>query len=304
MDSVYRLCSDCGSKTAEFFCSCSDPETFLCEEHLSTHTAQVSEGEHQSWRITLLQCYKSPAFLHRLEAFPRVRDEAFSSIEQVNTAITELTNKVEEIKAALTVLCSEKVKELLDMKASLIKHISLALEEVERTLTEEEPLLNTLYGNFLRQYIEKTGPLEIFSFTIEICTPLLSVHSQLSPQYYPSTTLAAVWRDGAYLYNVQKEHLTRHVLSKNFGDGGSYVELDRRRLLCVGARPASSAVYLLELPSFQLSALPSLSTPRVNSGLAKVKDRIYAFGGLSDGEEVLSSCEKTEKARAGLSLGA
>ena len=106
------------------------------------------------------------------------------------------------------------------------------------------------------------------------------------------TTVAGVFEKKVFLYEIQSQQLFTHTLSADFGIGGSYVEADRNTLLCVGANPPSSAVHSLDLSSFQLSPLLSLSTPRAGTGLAKVKTHFYAFGG--EGKETLSSCEKLQ----------
>ena len=50
------------------------------------------------------------------------------------------------------------------------------------------------------------------------------------------------------------------TLPVNFGMGGSYLPLDRHTLMCIGAYPASTAVYALDLHSLILTALLSFST--------------------------------------------
>ena len=99
--------------------------------------------------------------------------------------------------------------------------------------------------------------------------------------------ITAVCGKTAFLYDTQGQLLSEHTLSVDFGVAGSYIEADRNTLLCVGG---SSAVYSLDLSSFQLSSLPSLCTPRAFAGLAQVNVHFYVFGGCADGR--LSSCEK------------
>jgi len=112
--------------------------------------------------------------------------------------------------------------------------------------------------------------------------------------YIHPTTMAGVWCDSAFLYNIQSQQITISTLSFGFGSGGSYIEADRgNALLCVGAFPASSAVHLLDLSSFQLSPLHCLCTPRAWAGLVKVNVHFYVFGGC-DGDDMLKSCEKMQ----------
>lgn len=291
-----RLCSCCAVKIAEFFCTCTDPETFLCDEHQLKHT-RTSAGGHTIWPLSQLPHYKNPGYLLRLKAFPRVREEATGCVWQVEKAIAELTASVDEMKAALSAFCVEKVRELQEIKANLQRDISLALEETERTLTENEPLLSTRYGPLLRDRTEKAAPLQLFSFTLETrpAHTFLSVTSKLTnPQdLLLPAKFAGVFNNRAFLYDIDTQEFTRCTLSINFGGSGSYVQLDKNRLLCVGAKNASDSVYVLELPSFQLNALPSLCIARKNAGLGKVEEHVYVFGG-DNGKVCLRSCEKMQ----------
>ena len=196
--------------------------------------------------------------------------------------IEEVTAKVEELRTALEVLYSEKMQELQEMKA----HVSASLEEVERTLAEEQPPLTTKFAPHIRHCTEHSAPLHLFTCSVSSSPALLQLTLQ-------PTTLAGVWCNTAFLYEVQSQQLTKHTLSVNFGYGGSYIECDKDTLLCVGGFPASSKVYSLNLSSFQLTSLPSLSTPRSSPGLAKVNTQFYAFGGYADPTS-LSSCEKMQ----------
>lgn len=121
-----------------------------------------------------------------------------------------------------------------------------------------------------------------------------AIHPKHTPLQTP-TKMVGIWRNTAFSYEIQSQQFSEHTLSVNFGVGGSCIQADRNTLLCVGANPASSAVYLLTLSTFQLSPLPSLFTPRDSAGLAKVNAHFYVLGGYNGGG-VLSSCEKMKLA--------
>jgi len=112
-----------------------------------------------------------------------------------------------------------------------------------------------------------------------------------SVEQLPLTRWAGVLFNTVFLYDVRSMLLLTHPLSCDFGFGGSCIEIDANTLLCVGASPDSSAVFALDLSSFQLQSWPSLVTPRRDVGLAKVKTQFYVFGGHY-GKTTLSSCEK------------
>lgn len=174
----------------------------------------------------------------------------------------ELTEKMKELQEGLTAVYNEKVKELLEIKDYLARSIPVALEEVERTLAEEDPLLISQFGPLLREYTEKPGLHQLFTYKVEASSSfnLLRVQTKLPDNYAlnPAPRYAGVFKDQAFTYSVNFESISSSRISVNFGEGGSYVELDRNRLLCVGAGPASSCVNVLNLSTFLLSPLPPL----------------------------------------------
>lgn len=102
-----------------------------------------------------------------------------------------------------------------------------------------------------------------------------------------SGKFAAVYFNKVELYDFATQQSTRHSLSVDFGDGGSYIELDANTMLCVGGFPPSARVYSLNLSSLQLTPLAGLHVPRCGAGVAKVTAWIYVFGGQGQ-----ISCEK------------
>lgn len=99
---------------------------------------------------------------------------------------------------------------------------------------------------------------------------------------------AAVHGNAVELYDTSTRQLTKHVLAGRFGDGASFVALDRSTLLCLGDYPPSTAVFELNLLSFQLISLCPLRVPRGKAGAVLLSDSVYAFGGVVEWK----SCEK------------
>lgn len=102
-----------------------------------------------------------------------------------------------------------------------------------------------------------------------------------------SGKFAAVYFNKVELYDFASRQSTRQNLSVDFGDGGSYIELDENTMLCVGGFPPTARVYSLNLNSVQLTPLAALRVPRCGAGVAKATAWIYVFGGQSQ-----ISCEK------------
>lgn len=121
---------------------------------------------------------------------------------------------------------------------------------------------------------------------LEVCCEVIKENPAI--KYF-----AAVWGNEVIRYHLKSQQTINFRLPFDFGKGGSYVALNRTALLCVGAEPASTDVFELDLSSFQLTALPRLNIPRNGAGIAKVADCIYVFGSWVDLKEpALKSCEK------------
>jgi len=294
MNSENRLCGDCRLKDAEFFCSCTEPEATLCASCLPSHTRKLSRKGHQSWSLCFLHLYKNPHYVERANAFTSVHAAVLSSLEEVDRAIAEFSAKVREVQAQLTTLCTEKVRQLQKLRAELARDLPIALEEVQETLGEEQPRLNSLYACLIRNCIEQATSLQLFTYSVTSGSMQafldLGFHIATLEDIRPAR-FAGVHANEAFLYDVKSQQVTRRTLPLNFGLGGSYVELDRNRLLCLGADSPSSAVYSLDLLSFQLSALPGLLAPVRYPGVAKMRSHIYLFGG-NDGQVALRTCAK------------
>lgn len=70
MSSEDQLCGNCKLKSAEFFCSDTEPKNFLCDSCLPQHTGKVSRQGHQSWLLPFLSLHKNPRYFesYTLEA--------------------------------------------------------------------------------------------------------------------------------------------------------------------------------------------------------------------------------------------
>jgi len=103
---------------------------------------------------------------------------------------------------------------------------------------------------------------------------------------------AAVWENKVERYHLKSQQSTTFTLPVKFGKGGSYIAMGRTTLMCLGADPASTAVYELDLSSAQLTDLPPLSVSRNGAGVAKAAHCVYVFGSWVGKKASLKSCEK------------
>jgi len=227
----------------------------------------------------------------RTEAFAQVRELAWSSVGQAGQLIEQYTAEVEQAIQALRTQLQQIVANLNEVKTELTWQVQVSLEEVEQTLPEDWPQFNSKYGAAFRQLLESPQPIDLFVFSSQpFALPTLTTRI-LSPVEIARDKFVAVYNNGVEVLHLRTQQVTQHALPVNFSVGGSFLELDRNTLLCVGARPPSAAVYALNLLTFQLNPLPRLSVPRNAPGLAKALGHIYAFGGY-DPPNHLISCEK------------
>jgi hypothetical protein len=103
---------------------------------------------------------------------------------------------------------------------------------------------------------------------------------------------AAVKLDTIEVHDLKSHKSIKRTLPVNFGEGGSYIQVDGQTLICLGARPPSTDVYKLDIFSFEITPLPPLRTPRCYSGVANANNFIYVFGGEEAPWKWLKSCEK------------
>lgn len=323
MNPENSLCASCRRKEAEVFCACISPEALLCGDCIRKHIINNPWKEHTTRPLSLLRSYKIPGFFPRLEArreaFPKVREEALNSLQSIDKAILEFTALVEQTLKDLLTHKEATTTKLRETQIYLSREVQFALEEVERTLGEDQPRLATLYGPAFRAMTEQSHSFQLFSFTLYSTAPtsLVSIQPRITPPQdilagsknavveLPSIPpqiakkplppcLAGVFKNTLTLHQVETQRTTRHTLSVDFGAGGSYSMLDESSLLCVGSYPASCSVYALDLLCFQLRSLPSLSAPRCAAGVAKVEGYAYVFGGQDCAGQSQNACSKLD----------
>lgn len=303
------------------FCACTDPETLLCGTCIRKHIISNPWKEHCARPLSLLRSYKIPGFFPRFEArrdaFPKVREQALASLQSIDKALAEFSALAQKTVREILIYAENTEKKLRETQVSLSREVQFALEEVERTLGEDQPRLNTLYGPAFRGMTEEPRPFQLFTFTLCSAPPqsTLCIQSQIIPPQdlfdqkemqkvsVPSSplppakeatpqSLASVFKNTLTLYNLETELVTHHPLSVDFGAGGSYVLLDHRTLLCIGSYPASCSVYELDLLSFKLRSVQELLSPRCAAGVAKAEGSVYVFGGEDTARRGLNSCSK------------
>lgn len=182
MEAGNRHCMGCRLRLAELFCTCTEQEIFLCGACFLDHSQKKSRKGHHTWPVSELFSYKDPHFFDRQEAFPAVQAQAREGVAEVERAIGEyraLANKIiKEIRTSV----QRTIEELTGIKAQLSVNVEDGLEEVGRTLSDQQPLLRSKYGPVFRALLEIPNPFQLFVFTPPACS--VSPQSLLSFQYH------------------------------------------------------------------------------------------------------------------------
>lgn len=300
MSSLNDLCTLCRLRSGSMFCPCTTPETVMCTRCIDEHNMKNCRTVHQALPIEQLPHYKAPGYFDRLkirmDSIAQVREQALDNISEVDRAIDEYNLRVEAAIWEVMTNARKVVAELSEMKAELTREINAALTEVERTLVEDQPILITQYGPAFRGLAQRFRPFHLFRLDIQALAPqttvsgtsfrLQRVQEDLTREWLP-----LVYGNTADLHNLSTSTSEKNLLTVDFKEGGSFLELGNV-VLCFGGSPASKSVYSLSLGSFELKPQPELNIPREAPGLAKANGFIYVFGGKTAQNATLASCEK------------
>lgn len=293
MNAGNTLCSICRGHSAEMFCPCTSPETFLCESCIGPHAIKGIGRTHTNLPINQLPFYKIPGYserlLQRIELFPQVSTLVRQKVTAIDKTIQEFAMEMQRAIWELIEYSNKTVEKLSQMKNELLKETEAALAEVERTLVEDQPRLTSRYGSAFRELTEQLQPFELLTCSINTSSPLaaVSIYHELLPPLEVvicNGLFAAPWGTMLELYNLKTQQTTKHNLTT--GTYGCCIQLDRTTLMIVDRE-----VRTLNLVTFQMTTLSPLQTPRGYSGLAKVNNAVFAFGGVDSGK-ILNICEK------------
>jgi len=293
MDADNCLCSDCASNDATLFCACSLPETILCDACFPKHSRSVSRQGHPTWPISLLRSYKNPRYFDRRETFLKVKKTAATAISEVDRAIEELNAQFTEIQATLNSLYWEKLAELQAYKDSLSREIPAALQEVELTLAEEEPVLGSQYGPVLRTLTEEYRDFRLFGYSLQVgdMRKIVTLRTfWVNPEELMGENYPVMGNGMVTFYSVISQTKRQYRVLDELK--GSSIVMDGKGLFCIGGNPASVNTYVVDLDSWEVGRRANLSVPRFASGVIKANKRIWAFGGLDESDQPLYSCEK------------
>jgi len=293
-------CQFC-ERYASHCCKCSDPPALFCMDCCHYHRAQLYNTTHQILPITTLG-ERPQEYLRKSEALARGAVAMRKSVERLEQFSREFDELMQQCIASLTEYRSLWLQRMQTEKQELLATIEAAVQETTHSLDQGLVLMSPL-----AQALWTFSPeeLQLVSYSVALpdmqtfCQSLTSYQNHLQdlcePFSYqvPRDSFASVWGDTVELYDLKSRQSAKHTLSVDFGHGGSYVQINRLTLLCLGAYPASDAAYELDISSFQLTLVSSLRVPRAWAGVAKAQHFVFVFGGKGD-DKRLKSCEKYE----------
>jgi len=310
-----RTCMLCRGQPASHFCNCSEPSTLFCIDCFPRHYAKSPRIIHHTIPIAALT-HNVQDYMRKSEALEKRATGLRSNLIRMEQFSREFDSMIQKCIDSLTDYRSSWQNKLHTEKEELSVSIETAVEETLGCLEQ-----GTEPANALAQALWTLPAEELQVFHYSITAPdlgpfyltcashqnnLLTLCERFkSPEEvkhlvadcsFPSSEtaelFAAVCDNRVELYDTQSQQCTQHKLAANFGTGGSYIQVARDTLICLGGLPLSSEVYELDLPSLQLTSIASLLTPRAYAGVATAEDCIYVFGGQDESLEGLKCCEK------------
>lgn len=265
------------------------------------HSSKYPRAVHYSIPIVALN-QDPQVYMHKYEALSKGTTALRRNIEEMENCSREFDELINKCIAYLAEYRGWWLQRMQAEREAFTTAIEAAVQATANCLDQgTEPLsglamaLWTLSPEELQVFSYFTTPPDLQS----LCQTMVTHQSHLQslcerfsamPQV-SRDVFAAVFNDTIELYNIHSQQSTWSRLPVNFGWGGSFIALDRITMLCIGAYPAATAVYSLDLSSLQLIAMPPLFTPRAAAGVAIAASFVYVFGGY-DNPNYLNSCEK------------
>lgn len=308
-----RTCLFCEGQEASHFCACADPPALFCLSCFVQHCTKFPRTIHKCVPIAALG-QTDEEYKRKSDALKRAAEELRKNVARIEQCSSELEAVVQSCINFLNEYRKWWVQQLQTEKEQLSAAVEAAIREANLCFDQSvEPVSS------LAQALWKLAPenLQVFGYIVStpdiqtLCESVLRYQNdfQKVSEWFPERSpqeevkeqelcirgeesrdfFAAVINNSVELYDLHTQEMTKHTIPVHFGSGGSYLALGRHNLLCLGANPASTAVYDLDLSCFELTSLPPLSTRRSAAGVACTSQLVYVFGGDSLQNK---SCEK------------
>ena len=234
-----------------------------------------------------------PGFYERLsdrKGYVNAKTVLLSNLTDIDNCIQKITLEVEKVIIAAQSYKEKTISALQALRTTLEGDINIAVEEVERTLQDDIPILETPLAVRLRECREDTGPLKLVSWEAN-CAPVLTALDKLCRyklQQVPTTLcLPGLQGQALRVFNLEKKTVQSFALSKVVKNGARVCLSGANTALVLGGNPSSAEVFVVKLTTGEISEMDPMLFPRTGPGVVKGSSFLYVFGG-----EGLRSCEK------------
>lgn len=226
------VCQFC-EKSASHFCKCSGSPALFCMDCCHYHRAQLYSTTHQILPITELG-ERPKAYLQKSEALARGATALRRSVECLEQFSQEFDHQVQQCIASLTEYRTMWLQRLQTEKQELLAALEAAVQESYSSLDQGLVLMSPLAQALWTLHPEE---LQIISYSVAspdmqvFCQSLTSYQNHLQdlcePFSYqvPRSCFASVWGDTVEIYDLKSRQSTKHTLSVDFGNGGSYIHV-------------------------------------------------------------------------------
>lgn len=320
-----RTCQLCQLQEATYFCTCHDPPPLFCIDCFPHHHNKYPNSIHSTIPIAALG--RNPGdYLAKCEALKKGEAELRRNLLQMDQFIQEFEDLIQRCINYLTKYRNWRLQNLQTEKDQLSTSIEAAVQETRDCLNQGTqprsmlaqalwflpheqlsvvsysvtiPNLETLCGTWSSYKMDWQSLVQSLS-RVRVQSPEVVKQSVVAnrPQEIPETEFPIsvytyITRNKVATYNLSSGQSSESTISIDFGSGGSYIQVDSQTLLCIGASPATTGVYELNLVSFEVTSMPSIRVPRDGAGVAKSGYIVYVFGGEGAHSPThLKSCEK------------
>lgn len=298
-----EFCSQCQLQPCTSFCKCQDSLFFLCLNCLSSHYQKFPFLSHQFFPIEARYTDESK-FQQTCETYAKGKKEIQRSIGDIEKCSRELTEAVNRAVAGLERYREEAVARLRELREALERQAKEAMEEVEKTLSVENPTLKSELAKGLRHY--RPGSVPGFTYAISVESLEKAIESLLTYTVIPAESDEPLETQGQSIYvgngpvvpYVQKDKVQFYdcsqqtyssVLSlqrelkciKHF----AYVLIGSQRVICCGGLSSSvaptEAVFNIEAGGL-VTQLADLQYARYLHGIIYVSElkAVFLFGGM------------------------
>lgn len=234
-----------------------------------------------------------PGFYERLgdrSGYVKAKNALLSNLVYIDNCIEQVEIEVEKVKAAAQSYKEKTIADLLALRTTLEKDINIAVEEVERTLQDDIPLLETDLSVRLRECRQDIGLLKLLTWeasSAQVLTALQQLcHYQLQP-VLSAVRLPGLQGKSLRVYNLDKKTTQTFTLNRTFKIGVRMCISGADTALILGGNPRSAEVSIIKLTTGETREMDSMHLPRTGPGVVKGHAFLYVFGG-----EGLQACEK------------